>query len=152
MQGALAGDVVDIDDEITAWHKRDGGFVYSLAEWLGMTREEYAGFIVAPDALPELLARRRVLATHEAAAATWSAHLEATIAASRAVDAFRAAVSAPTGKYWHDSRGEMVLRDLPAECNRYDAGDERCDDDAIAWSASGEARCAEHADDLEKNC
>lgn len=93
----------------------------------------------------------RVFDAHQAASAAWEAWLAAHLEHVRTVAAFRAAVPAPSGKYWEDINGDMRLNDVPIECNRYDADGERCGGDAIAWNAAGESRCAEHADDLEKN-
>lgn len=93
----------------------------------------------------------RVLAASQAASAAWEAWRVAYFEHAQAVAAFRATVPAPSGKYWEDINGDMRLHDVPTECNRYDADGDPCRDDAIAWNASGESRCAEHADDLEKN-
>ena len=57
---ALAGEVEmdEIDDFVDAWHDSvaDDG---SLATFLGMTEEEYAAWVVNPDALPHIISAHR---------------------------------------------------------------------------------------------
>lgn len=56
----LAGKVVNINDEIDAWHDSPEDDV-DLPTWLGMTGEEYDMFFVKPHALPAIVARRHLL-------------------------------------------------------------------------------------------
>lgn len=62
MDRTLAGEVVDVDDEIAAWRETDTAL--DLAEWLGMTDAEYDAFATcAPHALSAIVALRRETAT-----------------------------------------------------------------------------------------
>lgn len=49
----------DIDDWVERWHGSDTGM--ELHEFLGMTREEYANWASAPDALEHIVAIRRLV-------------------------------------------------------------------------------------------
>lgn len=60
VERALAGDVLDlseIDEDVDAWHASET--TESLAEWLGMSEDEYALFVERPDALRVILAARK---------------------------------------------------------------------------------------------
>lgn len=81
-----------------------------------------------------------VLAYEDASAALHTAAIE-TI---RAVKAFRAAHPAPPGKWWRESRGAMVLDDLPVGCTRVDCCGFDCLALAVAWDDDGEGFCEEH--------
>lgn len=65
MERTLAGETVNIDDEISAWHECPETPLPHLNRWLGMTGEEYAVFVNGPEALPAIVGRR---ATKERAA------------------------------------------------------------------------------------
>jgi hypothetical protein len=49
-----------IDDFVDEWH--EGTNSLSLREYLGMTKEEYAYWLLHPDALPRIREERRVKA------------------------------------------------------------------------------------------
>ncbi len=57
---AVAGEVPTdaIDDYVDQWHQNPAG--QPLHEYLGMTRDEYALWISAPDTLPLIVASRRL--------------------------------------------------------------------------------------------
>ncbi len=59
IEAVLAGDAApaDIDDFIDAWHASDE--VIGLAEFLGMTDEEYALWVEQPDVLSSVLHSRK---------------------------------------------------------------------------------------------
>ncbi len=48
-----------IDDFVEAWHKSGTGEKRSLSEYLGMTDDEYAVWVMSHGALPSILAARR---------------------------------------------------------------------------------------------
>jgi hypothetical protein len=48
-----------LDDFITAWHESGDDEQRSLAEFLGMTNEEYSVSLMAPDSLPLIRRARR---------------------------------------------------------------------------------------------
>lgn len=58
IQRLLEGEVVDVDDEIEAWHSGPDSGV-PLWEFLGMTEAEYQTFIEIPDSIPLIIASRR---------------------------------------------------------------------------------------------
>ena len=57
---ALAGEAAigDIDNYVDAWHAHPG--CLSLHEFLGLNKEEYALWVRSPDALPRIIAGRRL--------------------------------------------------------------------------------------------
>lgn len=52
--------VGDIDDYVERWHKGQAGKGMQLAEFLGMTAEEYAQWVLDPDQLPRIIHSRAV--------------------------------------------------------------------------------------------
>lgn len=60
---ALYGDgratLDDADDFVEAWHESGDAETRSLAEYLGMTDEEYGIWVITPRALPSILAARQ---------------------------------------------------------------------------------------------
>jgi hypothetical protein len=60
MERTLAVEVVDIDDEISAWHS-SAIYQGELPEWLGLTGEEYTLFVEQPRALPAIVAQRATM-------------------------------------------------------------------------------------------
>lgn len=61
VDAVLAGDAMpdDIDDFIDAWHASSEDI--GLAEFLGMTEEEYAVWVEKPDGLSFVLARKTAM-------------------------------------------------------------------------------------------
>ena len=55
-KGTISAD--DLDDFIDAWHDSGDDEQRSLAEYLGMTDEEYAVITMAPNSLPVIVAAR----------------------------------------------------------------------------------------------
>jgi hypothetical protein len=53
-------DAEAIDDFVDAWH--EGEYAGSLAEFLGMSEDEYWRWVKDPDVLPEIRAEREVKA------------------------------------------------------------------------------------------
>jgi hypothetical protein len=62
MDRYVAGEVEpeEIDDYVDAWHQ--GMSAVPLSEYLGMTLEEYATWLMHADALPHIREQRRVKA------------------------------------------------------------------------------------------
>ena len=67
IEQALSGSILNVDeaveDAIDEWHDRNGvgrtGEASTLADWLGMTEDEYALFVEQPSALKEILMAHR---------------------------------------------------------------------------------------------
>lgn len=59
IEKVLAGDALDteIDDYVEQWHQNGGDL--SLAEFLGLTDEEYALWVEQPESLRSILFRRK---------------------------------------------------------------------------------------------
>lgn len=59
VDAVLSGDAVpcDVDDWIDAWHVRPSDA--PLHDWLGLTPDEYAEFVVNPSTLSMFIERRR---------------------------------------------------------------------------------------------
>lgn len=62
MERTLADEIVNIDDEIAAWHDAPepsrGQSFSALPTWLGMTEAEYGLFVAKRHALPAIVGRR----------------------------------------------------------------------------------------------
>lgn len=86
----------------------------------------------------------RVFATYAILAAREAARMEAYRDLEKAIAEHRAANPAPTGKYWDEERGKMVLCELPAGCTVTYVDGSPCGTRAVEWDDEGDAWCEMH--------
>lgn len=54
--GAPLRDAADVDASVDRWHEGDASPNHTLADHLGMTRDQYARWVFSPEALDDILA------------------------------------------------------------------------------------------------